>query len=121
MAAQLYAVLNHYKQEDPIGFPGAPVPDPMDVPDMKKNLGMATLSMYDVQSYGLSKFRIVSIKADLNAMTVRTHTHSYKFEKLKLCANYNYLNLISKTAKYIFKSGYQGKRSRNSQLTFSFQ
>ncbi|XP_005180333.1 uncharacterized protein LOC101891975 [Musca domestica] len=71
LAAQLYAVLNHYKQEDPIGFPGAPVPDPMDVPDMKKNLGMATLSMYDVQSYGLSKFRIVSIKADLNAMTVK--------------------------------------------------
>ncbi|XP_075154001.1 uncharacterized protein LOC142227374 isoform X2 [Haematobia irritans] len=70
VAAQLFAVLEHYKQEDPVGFPGVPVPDPMNVPDMKKSLGMATLNMYQVKSYGLSKFRIVSIKADLNGMTV---------------------------------------------------
>ncbi|XP_037820487.1 uncharacterized protein LOC119609686 [Lucilia sericata] len=70
LAAQLYAVLEHYKQEDPLGFPGAPIPDPMDVPDMKKSLGMATLTMMKVKAYGLSKFRIASINADLKAMKV---------------------------------------------------
>lgn len=72
MAAQLYAVLEHYKQEDPVGFPGAPIPDPMDVPDMKKSLGMATLNMMKVKAYGLSKFRIANINADLKAMKVST-------------------------------------------------
>lgn len=70
LAAQLYAVLEHYKQEDPVGFPGAPIPDPMDVPDMKKSLGMATLTMMKVKAHGLSKFRIANINADLKAMKV---------------------------------------------------
>lgn len=72
-AAQLYAAIEHYKQEDPVGFPGAPMPDPMDVPDIKKNMGFTTLNMMSVKSYGVSKFRIVSIKADLKAMTVRMY------------------------------------------------
>ncbi|XP_037957650.1 uncharacterized protein LOC119687420 [Teleopsis dalmanni] len=70
LAAQLLAVIEHYKQEDPVGFPGAPIPDPMDVPDMKKSLGMATLNMIKVKAHGLSKFRIQNINADLNAMRV---------------------------------------------------
>ena len=40
---------------------------------MKKSLGMATLTMVKVKSYGLSKFRIASINADLKAMRVSTH------------------------------------------------
>lgn len=70
LALQLYAIIDHYKQEDPIGFPGAPIPDPMNVPDIKKSLGMATLNMMKIQAYGLSKFRISSINADLEAMRV---------------------------------------------------
>uniref|UniRef100_W8BJW5 Uncharacterized protein n=1 Tax=Ceratitis capitata TaxID=7213 RepID=W8BJW5_CERCA len=70
LAAQLFAVLDHFKQEDPVGFPGAPIPDPMEVPDMRKSVGMGTLSMMKVKAYGLSKFRIDSIKADLKEMKV---------------------------------------------------
>ncbi|XP_054741919.1 uncharacterized protein LOC129247060 [Anastrepha obliqua] len=70
LAAQLFAVLEHYKQEDPLGFPGAPIPDPMEVPDIRKSVGMGTLSMSKVKAYGLSKFRIDSIDADLKEMVV---------------------------------------------------
>lgn len=63
-------MIEHYKQEDPVGFPGAPIPDPMDVPDMKKSMGMANLNMMQVKTHGLSKFRIHSINMDLKAMKV---------------------------------------------------
>lgn len=70
MAAQLEAVLEHYKQNDPVGMPGANIPDPIDVPDMPKSLGVATLNMLNVKAYGLSKFRIASINADFKDMMV---------------------------------------------------
>ncbi|XP_036328078.1 uncharacterized protein LOC118740587 [Rhagoletis pomonella] len=70
LAAQLFAVLEHFKQEDPVGLPGAPIPDPMEVPDIRKSVGMGTLSMSKVKAYGLSKFRIDSVNADLQQMVV---------------------------------------------------
>lgn len=70
VAAQLFAVLEHYKQPDPVGLPNVPIPDPMLVPDMAKNIGMATLKMKNVQAHGLSQFRIKYLNADLNNMKV---------------------------------------------------
>lgn len=71
LAAQIFELLEHYKQEDPVGIPTAPIEDPMDVPDMTKSMGLATLRMKAIKSYGLSKFRIKSVKADLKEMKVR--------------------------------------------------
>lgn len=68
LAAQIEALLEHYKQEDPVGLPGAPVPDPIEVPDMAKNIGISNLNMMKVKAYGLSKFRIASINADFKEM-----------------------------------------------------
>ncbi|XP_013098614.2 uncharacterized protein LOC106081288 [Stomoxys calcitrans] len=93
VAAQLYAVLEHYKQEDPVGLPGVPVPDPMDVPDIKKSIAMSTLTMVQVKSYGLSKFRILSIKADLNAMTVNC---AVELDELVTKGKYTLTSFISK-------------------------
>ncbi|XP_067623693.1 uncharacterized protein [Eurosta solidaginis] len=70
LAAQLFAVLEHFKQNDPVGLPGVPIPDPIDVPDMRKNIGMGTLSMMKSKAYGLSKFRIDTVNIDLKAMQV---------------------------------------------------
>lgn len=72
LAAQLFAVIEHYKQPDPVGLPNVPIPDPMTVPDMVKNIGMATLKMKNVQAHGLSQFRIQYLNADLNEMKVNT-------------------------------------------------
>lgn len=70
MSGQIIALLEHYKQKDPVGLPGAPVPDPLPVPYVKQSMGMATLTMKNAQMYGLSKFRIKSVAVDVNQLTV---------------------------------------------------
>uniref|UniRef100_A0A1A9WXK6 Uncharacterized protein n=1 Tax=Glossina brevipalpis TaxID=37001 RepID=A0A1A9WXK6_9MUSC len=68
LAAQLFAVLEHYKQKDPVGIPGFPISDPFEMPNVKQSLGMANLNMMKIKAFGLSKFRLTSVKADLKAM-----------------------------------------------------
>lgn len=61
-------MLDHYKQKDPVGIPGAPVEDPMLAPDMAKSIGMANLNMKNVKAYGMSKFRVDNIDVDFKEM-----------------------------------------------------
>lgn len=68
IAAQVEAMLVHFQQEDPQGLPGVPVPDPLEVPNVKKSMGMANLDMKQVKAYGLSKFRIDKMNLDLKEM-----------------------------------------------------
>lgn len=70
MSAQIIALLEHYKQNDPLGIPGAPVLDPLPVPYTKQSMGMATLTMKNASAYGLSKFRIKSVAVDVNELMV---------------------------------------------------
>ncbi|XP_039479149.1 uncharacterized protein LOC120443853 isoform X1 [Drosophila santomea] len=68
IAAQVEAMLVHFQQEDPQGLPGVPVPDPLEVPNVKKSMGMANLDMKQVKAHGLSKFRIDKMNLDLKEM-----------------------------------------------------
>ncbi|XP_016956721.1 uncharacterized protein LOC108029119 [Drosophila biarmipes] len=68
IAAQVEAMLQHFQQEDPQGLPGVPVPDPLEVPNVKKSMGMANLDMKQVKAHGLSKFRIDKMNLDLKEM-----------------------------------------------------
>ncbi|XP_017004153.2 uncharacterized protein [Drosophila takahashii] len=68
VAAQVEAMLAHFQQEDPQGLPGVPVPDPLEVPNVKKSMGMVNLDMKQVKAYGLSKFRIDKMNLDLKEM-----------------------------------------------------
>lgn len=70
MTKQIYALLDHYKQEDPVGLPNVPVPDPFPVPDVKNSFAVGTLYLKNTNAYGMSKFRLKSIKTDLNELTV---------------------------------------------------
>lgn len=70
LSAQIIALLEHYKQKDPLGIPGAPVPDPFPVPYTKQSIGMGTLIMKDTLAYGLSKFRLKSMSIDVNQLMV---------------------------------------------------
>ena len=67
---QIRAILKHYQQDDPVGLPGAPIPDPMSVPDMKQSFSMYTMNFREIQVYNLSKFRIKHIKSELALMQV---------------------------------------------------
>lgn len=70
MATQIVALLEHYKQKDPLGIPGAKIPDPFPVEPIKKSVGVGTLSLKNSQAYGLSKFRIKNIQFDVNELMV---------------------------------------------------
>ncbi|XP_001863022.2 uncharacterized protein LOC6045714 [Culex quinquefasciatus] len=72
ISAQLFAIIDLYKQEDPVGLPGATVPDPMPIPEIKQSFSIAKMHMKNVLAYGLSKFRIKLFKTELNTMKVQT-------------------------------------------------
>jgi len=70
LSDQVRLILNHYKQEDPVGLPGAPVSDPMPIPDMKHSFTYATMHFTSAHVHGLSRFRIQHISSNLAAMQV---------------------------------------------------
>ncbi|XP_058811866.1 uncharacterized protein LOC131676657 [Topomyia yanbarensis] len=72
VSAQLFAIIDLYKQEDPVGLPGATVPDPMPIPEIKQSFSIAKMHMKNVLAYGLSKFRIKLLKTELHTMKVQT-------------------------------------------------
>ncbi|XP_063995360.1 uncharacterized protein LOC135172860 [Diachasmimorpha longicaudata] len=63
-------ILKHYQQDDPIGLPGAPIPDPMSIPELKQTITAVTMHFTNVSVYGLSKFRIANIHSELAQMQV---------------------------------------------------
>ncbi|XP_064542049.1 uncharacterized protein LOC135431061 [Drosophila montana] len=94
LAVQIEALIEHYKQEDPVGLPGAPVPDPIEVPDMAKNIGLSNLNMMKVKAYGLSKFRIASINADFKEMMAKA---GVQLDEMLVKGNYILSSFFSKT------------------------
>lgn len=72
LSDQIIALLEHYKQKDPLGMPGKLVADPFPVPDSEQSLPMgSTLTTTDALAHGLSKFRIKNIALDVYQMLVR--------------------------------------------------
>lgn len=68
LSTQVLAIVEHFKQPDPVGIPGAPVPEPMIVPFIEQNLPIGKMKMTQVAIYGLSKFRIKLSEIDLNSL-----------------------------------------------------
>ncbi|CAH1101411.1 unnamed protein product [Psylliodes chrysocephalus] len=95
LSETIMTILEHYKQDDPLGIPGAPIPDPMPIPDMKKSFSMARLNMKNVQLYGLKKFRIEHVLADVTEMKVEA---TLSIDVLTVHGNYTLNTLFSKAA-----------------------
>ncbi|KAJ0181375.1 hypothetical protein K1T71_003460 [Dendrolimus kikuchii] len=85
MSENILAVLEHFKDPDPIGMPGVVIPDPYPIPDMKQSLSVATLYFKDSAVYGISKFRIVYIIAEISTMEVQA---VMTIDKLQARGNY---------------------------------
>lgn len=68
LSDRVHAVLQHFKQADPTGFPGAQVPDPMPVPPMNQSFALATMSFCNVTVHGMSQFRFHEASVNLTAM-----------------------------------------------------
>lgn len=78
LSTQVLAVVDHFKQPDPVGIPGAPVPEPMVVPEIVHRFSVGKMKMTNVSIYGLSKFRIKYSKIDLNSMKATAIIHLEK-------------------------------------------
>ncbi|XP_026764240.2 uncharacterized protein LOC113522675 isoform X2 [Galleria mellonella] len=86
MSDSILEILEHFKQPDPVGLPGAEVPDPYSVPDMKQSLAFGTVLYFkNTAVYGISKFRIVYINAEISAMEVQA---IMTIDKLQARGNY---------------------------------
>ncbi|XP_058788883.1 uncharacterized protein LOC131662910 [Phymastichus coffea] len=68
LGEQIKAILKHYQQADPVGLPGAPVPDPMDVPPMRHSFSMFSMDLRAIKLHGLSRFRIEHARSELALM-----------------------------------------------------
>lgn len=94
LSTQIFAMIEHYKQTDPVGLPGVPIPDPMALPDIKQSFSLTTLNMQKVMSHGLSKFRIKHIKTDLKELQVKA---GVQIDELILLGNYTMSSLFSRS------------------------
>lgn len=65
------------------------------MPDVKNSMGVSTLTMKNTLAYGVSKFRLKSIKSDLNAMTVRA---SILVDEVIVRGNYTLKTFFSSAA-----------------------
>lgn len=70
LSENILAMIEHFKQPDPVGLPGAEIPDPYPVPDMKQSLSFGTLNFKNTAVHGISKFRILYVDAEIGAMEV---------------------------------------------------
>lgn len=70
VSTQILEILDHYKQKDPLGIPGVPIPDPLPVPPFTHKLSIGVMNFKDVKIYGLKKFKIDYMKANIADMSV---------------------------------------------------
>lgn len=71
LSAQIIALLEHYKKEDPVGIPGTLVTDPFPIPNADHAIGIGhQLTTIDALVYGFSKFRIKNVAIDVEQLMV---------------------------------------------------
>lgn len=68
--AKIRKIVDHFKQDDPLGIPGVPIPDPKAIPDIEKDVTGAKIILRDAQMYDMSKFRIDYVRTDLKDLKV---------------------------------------------------
>lgn len=87
LSHNILAILEHYKQPDPTGLPGAKLPDPYPVPDVKQSLTLGTMNFKNIALYGTNEFRLNYVKADIGAMEAHA---VMTLEKLQARGNYTF-------------------------------
>lgn len=92
LTTQVLAVVDHFKQKDPVGIPGAPVPEPMIIPMIEQSFSVGKMKMTNVSIFGLSKFRIKYSKIDLNSMSAKAVIY---LEKMHMEGTYSFRALFS--------------------------
>ncbi|KAI4458734.1 hypothetical protein MML48_7g00004553 [Holotrichia oblita] len=92
VAEYVRAILNHYKQKDPVGLPGVPIPDPMDIPPLNYPITLGSIRMTNIKLYGLKDFRIHHVSIDMAKMIADV---AVTMENLIVRGNYTAKTLLS--------------------------
>lgn len=95
MAKQLFALIDHFKDTDPIGLP-VPIPDPIEANQaVEQNINIGKLVMRDVKVYGVSKFRIQNVTIEMDKRMEATC--GLEFETLTMIGNYSLSSFLTKS------------------------
>jgi len=89
---RIRGIMEHFKQEDPLGVPGVIIPDPFPVPDIEKDLSAAKIVLRDAQLWDTSKFRVDYIRTDLKDLGVWI---SITFPRLQMLGRYGMSSFFS--------------------------
>ncbi|KAI5700436.1 hypothetical protein M8J76_000526 [Diaphorina citri] len=96
LSDQIRLFLKHFQQKDPIGIPGAVLPDPMPLPDLTKSLGiLGSVTFKNIQLFELSQFRLSHINTDLERMQIYVEI---EMKRLVSLGNYS-MRTMMKSAK----------------------
>jgi len=95
LSEQIRKILKHFQRPDPVGFPGAPIPDPLSIPPMNKDFGMAFMTFKNMTVHGLSKFKVEQVNTDLKNMKVYV---LLKIKRMYVLGNYTLRSWLSRPA-----------------------
>ncbi|KAE9545417.1 hypothetical protein AGLY_000960 [Aphis glycines] len=95
LSEQIRKILRHYQRPDPVGFPGAPIPDPLSIPPMSKDFGMVFMTFKNMTVHGLSKFKVEHVNTDLKNMRVYV---LLKIKRMYVLGNYTMRSWLSRPA-----------------------
>ncbi|XP_061496548.1 uncharacterized protein LOC1273626 [Anopheles gambiae] len=70
LTKQLFAIIDLYKEDDPVGLPDASIPDPMPIPEIRQSFSFAKMHLRNVLARGMSRFRIRYFHTELSRMSV---------------------------------------------------
>src|SRR5688572_5235427 len=74
MAEHIRGVIQHFKQDDPVGVPKnyeGQIPDPIPIPNLEKDFSGTKMSFEGITVHGLRKFRLDHVVSDLSALKVK--------------------------------------------------
>ena len=94
LAKQIFEIIEHFKQDDPVGLPVVPLEDPADVPDVDQSISMATLQMRNAKLSGISKFRIKYVTTEVKEMEAKCGIF---FDSLLLTGDYTLRSFVSRS------------------------
>lgn len=95
MAKQIFAIIEHFKDPDPIGLP-VPIPDPIEVNQtVEQSLSVGKMIMRDIKAYGVSKFRIQNVTVEMDRRMEATC--GLLFETITAVGNYSLSSFFTKS------------------------
>lgn len=95
MTKKVYDIIEHFKDDDPVGLPALEIPDPVSIPDVQQTLNIGKLSMTKVKAHGISKFRVQNVTVEVDKKMEATC--GLLFETLRLEGNYSLSSFLARS------------------------